>query len=134
MGFESGQCHGALASGGQKLVCSSLVLRSIQLGCAVSICVLTSEVEAEFVQEDQLFNRQPLLVRLERRALVRVGLGGALGLFFRDSPNACSPRQRLLRLTVTLTFFALCLRSSPRVASGLAAPKAGNGLSWWADR
>src|SRR5919108_2625884 len=42
VGLEPGQRDGALASRGQKLVYSSLAPHSIQLGCAVSICVLTS--------------------------------------------------------------------------------------------
>src|SRR6058998_3689018 len=42
VGLEPGECYGALAPGGQKPVCSSLIPHSIQLGSPVSICVLTS--------------------------------------------------------------------------------------------
>src|SRR2546428_2856943 len=42
LGLEPGQRHSALAPRGQKLVGPSLALHSIQLGCTVSICVLTS--------------------------------------------------------------------------------------------
>src|SRR5499433_2594885 len=86
------------------------------------------QVEAEFVQEDQGFTPQRPLALLERGALLGVGLGGALGLFFRVSPSACNPRQIVLRLTATRAFFRSCSLSSARVASGIAATQSGNCL------
>src|SRR5712692_8866796 len=91
------------------------------------------QVYSEFVQEDQVLNLQRLLFLLERGSLFWVGFGRELGLFFRDSPSACSPRQRVLRLTATRAFFASCARSSSRVASGVAATKSGNCRSWAAE-
>src|SRR5712691_8552048 len=82
------------------------------------------QVDAEFAQKNQLFPSQRLLVFLERGPLVGLGLGGALGLFFRVNPSACNLRQIVLRLTSTRTFFFNCSRSSSSVASGVAATRA----------
>src|SRR2546422_8794174 len=51
LGLEPGQRHSALAPRGQKLVGPSLALHSIQLGCTVSICVLTSASPAKNTAE-----------------------------------------------------------------------------------
>ncbi len=81
------------------------------------------QVYAEFVQEDQVLNLQRLLFLLERGALFWVGFGGEFGLFFRDSPSACSPRQIVLWLTSTRAVFCSCSPSSASVASGVSATK-----------
>src|SRR3989442_367425 len=88
------------------------------------------QVDAEFVKEAQVFPLQRRLLLLERGALFGVGLGGELGLFFRDSPSACRPRQRVLRLTAPRAFFFSCSRSSSSVASGRAVTNSGNCRSW----
>ena len=90
-------------------------------GAGVGAC--HRQVDAEFVQEDHVFHRQRLLVRLERGARLWVGLGRARGLFFRDSPSACRPRQIVLWLTATRAVFFRCAPSSSRVASGVSATK-----------
>src|SRR5262249_21522191 len=86
------------------------------------------QVEAEFVQEDQGFTPQRPLALLERGALLGVGLGGALGLFFAARPGSCTPRQMVRRLPAPRPFFRSCSRSPARVASGIAAPQSGNCL------
>ena len=98
VGLEPGQCDGTLAPRRQKLVYSSLAPHSIQLGCAVSICVLTSADFQSFEKASQteLLCSQPTTGKpLTNRA--------PLGQAAPDSPVGTLSRHFLLeKATATL--------------------------------
>src|SRR5918996_3204015 len=83
-------------------------------------------INSEFINEDQIIYLQRCLCFFDVSSLFRIGFSGEFGLFFKDRPSPCRPRQTVLILSSIRAFLFNSSLSSLRVASGLVTTSSTN--------